>query len=153
MVPAWYRVIKMLSDTLSNLIELNHGEFSKYHLWPSKLISHMLMYYFSNIDPKWLKGDHCALGHPQQPRQAQLWRVQQVSVIKNLHDTCLYAIFQRQIDWKRSQQDTGYSVLPLDELIEVAEGVPQIILGPIQQIVFFSNIVHETCFKCSLLWI
>ena len=25
--------------------------------------------------------------------------------IKNLHDTCLYAIFQRQIDLKRSQRD------------------------------------------------
>ena len=41
-----------------------------------------------------------ALGHPQRPRQAQVWRVQQVLVmfIKNWHGTCLYAIFQKQID-------------------------------------------------------
>ena len=45
------------------------------------------------------------LGHPQQPRQAQLWRVQQVLVIL----ICLYAIFQRQIDLKRSQCDTVWS--------------------------------------------
>ena len=32
-VPAWYRVIKMLLDTLSNLIKLKHGEFSKYQLY------------------------------------------------------------------------------------------------------------------------
>ena len=44
------------------------------------------------------------------------------------------------------------AVLPMVELVEVAEGVlePQITFGPIQ-IVFFSKIVHETCFKCSFL--
>ena len=57
------------------------------------------------------QGDLRALGHPQRPRQAQLRRVQQVPVmiIKIWHVTCLYAIFQRQIDLKRSQPDTGWS--------------------------------------------
>ena len=36
-VPAWYRVIKMLLDTLSDLVKVNHGEFSKYHLCLSKI--------------------------------------------------------------------------------------------------------------------
>ena len=42
------------------------------------------------------EGDQDALGHPQLSRQAQLWQVEQVQVmfIKNLHDTCLYTIFQ-----------------------------------------------------------
>ena len=37
------------------------------------------------IDSKWSQVDHGALGHPQRPRQAQLWQVQQVPVmfIKN----------------------------------------------------------------------
>ena len=30
-------MIKMLSDTLSNIVKLNHGEFSKNHLCPSKI--------------------------------------------------------------------------------------------------------------------
>ena len=49
------------------------------------------------------QGDLRALGHPQRPRQAQLRRVQQVPVmiIKIWHGTCLYAIFQTQIDLKR----------------------------------------------------
>ena len=29
--------------------------------------------------------------------------------IQNWHDTCLYAIFQWQINWKQSQCDTGWS--------------------------------------------
>ena len=63
------------------------------------------------IDSKWSQSDHGALGHHQQPRQAQLWRAQQVPVmfIKKWHDTCLYAVFQRQIDLKQSQRDTGWS--------------------------------------------
>ena len=43
-------------------------------------------YYFSKtIDKKWFQVDHDALGYPQRPCQAQLWRVQQVPVmcIKN----------------------------------------------------------------------
>ena len=57
------------------------------------------------------QGDLRALGHPQRPRQAQLRRVQQVPVmiIKIWHGTCLYTIFQRQIDLKQSQRDTGWS--------------------------------------------
>ena len=57
------------------------------------------------------QGDLRALGHPQRPQQAQLSRVQQVPVmiIKIWHGTCLFAIFQRQIDLKRSQPDTGWS--------------------------------------------
>ena len=56
-----------------------------------------------------IQGDQDALGHPQRPRQAQPWCVQQVQVmsIKNLYGTCLYTIFQRKIDLKRSQRDTG----------------------------------------------
>ena len=56
-----------------------------------------------------IQGDQEALGQPQQPRQAQPRRVQQVPVmfIKNWHDTCLYAIFQRQIVLKQSQRDAG----------------------------------------------
>ena len=57
-VPAWYRVIKMLSDTLIDLVEVNHGEFSKYHLCPSKLIWCMFIFYFTKINrikmvPRW----------------------------------------------------------------------------------------------------
>ena len=53
-VQAWYRVIKMLLDTLSDLVKLNHGAYSKY----------------------------------------------KVLFIKIWHDTCLFTIFQRQIDLK-----------------------------------------------------
>ena len=58
-----------------------------------------------------IQGDQDALGHPQRPRQAQPWWVQQVLLmfIKNWHDICLYAIFQRQIDLKESQRDTVWS--------------------------------------------
>ena len=58
-----------------------------------------------------IKGDQDALGHPQRPRQAQPWGVQQVPVmnIKIWHGTCLYTIFQRQIDLKQSQRDIGWS--------------------------------------------
>ena len=31
-VQEWYRVIKRLSDTLSDLVKLNHGEFRKYYI-------------------------------------------------------------------------------------------------------------------------
>ena len=57
------------------------------------------------------QGDLRALGHPQRPQQAQPRRVQQVPVmfIKNWHHKCLYAIFQRKIDLKQSQCDTGWS--------------------------------------------
>ena len=57
------------------------------------------------------QGDLRALGHPQRPRQAQPWGVQQVPVmfIKNWNDTCLYAVIQRQIDLIQSQRDTGWS--------------------------------------------
>ena len=51
------------------------------------------------------QGDLRALGHPQRPRQAQ-----PVMFIKYWHDACLYAIFQRQIDLKLSQCDTGWSI-------------------------------------------
>ena len=34
------------------------------------------------IDLKWFQGDQDALRHPQRPRQAQPWRVQQVMLIK-----------------------------------------------------------------------
>ena len=48
-VPAWYRVIKMLSDTLSDLDKLNHGEFSKYHLCSSKIgMKHVYLPLFKN---------------------------------------------------------------------------------------------------------
>ena len=52
--------------------------------------------YFFQIDLKWPKSNQNAHGHPQLSRQAQLWQVEQVQVmfIKNLHDTCLYTIFQ-----------------------------------------------------------
>ena len=43
-----------------------------------KLKWHMLLSYNLNIDLMWFQGDQDALGHPQQPRQAQLWQVQQV---------------------------------------------------------------------------
>ena len=58
-----------------------------------------------------IQGDQEVLRHPQRPHQAQPRRVQQVPVmfIKNWHDTCLYAIFQRQVDLKQSQRDTGWS--------------------------------------------
>ena len=61
-----------------------------------KLKWHMLIYYFQRYINA--KCDHGALAHPQRPRQAQLWRAQQVPImfIKNLLNTCLYAIFQRQ---------------------------------------------------------
>ena len=57
----------------------------------------------NNLDGS--QDDLRALGHPQRHRQAQPRRVEQVPVmfIKNRHDTCLYAIFHRQIDLKRSQ--------------------------------------------------
>ena len=44
------------------------------------------------------------------------------------------------------------AVLHMVEFVEVAEGVLelQITFGPIQ-IVFFSKIDHETCFKCLFL--
>ena len=60
------------------------------------------------MDSKWSQGDNGALGHPQQHQQAQLRQVKLVPVvfIKNLHDTCLYAIFQGQIDLKWYQYNT-----------------------------------------------
>ena len=47
------------------------------------------------INSKWYQVDHGALRHLQRPRQAQLWREQQVPVmlIKNWHYTCLFATF------------------------------------------------------------
>ena len=45
----WYRVIKMLLDTLSNLVKLNHGEFSKYLLYPSKIEMAHVNILFSKI--------------------------------------------------------------------------------------------------------
>ena len=77
-----------------------------------KLKWHMLIYNFSmTIRFKRSQGDQDALGHPQRPRQGQPWGVQQVPLmfIKNWHDTCLNAIFQRQIDLKQSQRYTGWS--------------------------------------------
>ena len=48
-VPAWYRVIKMLSDTLSHLAKLNHGEFRKCHLCPSKIdMAHVYILLFKD---------------------------------------------------------------------------------------------------------
>ena len=39
----------MLSDTLSNLVKLNHGKFSKYHLCPSKIdMAHVYILFFKN---------------------------------------------------------------------------------------------------------
>ena len=57
------------------------------------------------------KGDLKALGHPQRPRQAQPGGVLQVPFMfmKKWHGACLYTIFQRQIDFKKSQRDTGWS--------------------------------------------
>ena len=54
---------------------------------PSKIyMTHVNIIFFKD-QCKWSKGDHGALGHPQRPRQAQLWQVQQVPVmfIKNWH--------------------------------------------------------------------
>ena len=73
-----------------------------------KLIRHMFIYLFSKI--KQFKMVQRRSWCSRQPRQAQLWRVKRVPVmfIQNLHDNCLYAIFQRQID-KMVQASTGWS--------------------------------------------
>ena len=42
-------VIKMLSDTPSDLVKLNHGKFSKYHLCPSKIdMAHVHTIFFKD---------------------------------------------------------------------------------------------------------
>ena len=48
-VPAWYRVIKRLTDTLSDLVKLNHGELSKYLWCPSKIdMAHIYKLFFKD---------------------------------------------------------------------------------------------------------
>ena len=74
-VPAWYRVIKRLSDTLSDLNKLNQGEYSKYQLCSSKIdMTHVYMLFFKEVDQE-------ALGHPQRPRQAHPWTSTQTVLI------------------------------------------------------------------------
>ena len=42
--------IKMLSDTLSDLVKINHGEYSKYQLCFSKIdVTHIYMLFFKDI--------------------------------------------------------------------------------------------------------
>ena len=73
----------MRSDTLSDLVKLNHGEFCKYHLCPSKIDNaHVYILFFKDKSiqngPKVIDG---ALGHSQRPHQVHLWRVQQNQVM------------------------------------------------------------------------
>ena len=40
----------MLSDTFSDLFKVNHGEFSKYHLCPSKIdMLHVYILFYKDI--------------------------------------------------------------------------------------------------------
>ena len=79
-------MIMVLSDTLSNLDKLNYSQYSKSQLCSSK-IDMTIVYILSFKDKSILNGpsviqdDQDALGHPQQPREAQPWRVQQVPVM------------------------------------------------------------------------
>ena len=43
------RLIKRLSDTLSNLVKLNHGEFRKYHLNSLKKLTYILFFKDTSI--------------------------------------------------------------------------------------------------------
>ena len=46
-------MIKRLSDALSSLVKLNHGEFSKYNLSPSKVdMAHVYIPFFKD---KWIQ--------------------------------------------------------------------------------------------------
>ena len=48
-VPAWYKVIKRLSNTLSDLDKLNQGKYSKYQFCSSKLgMTHDYMLFFKD---------------------------------------------------------------------------------------------------------
>ena len=48
-VPAWNKVIKRLSDTLSILEKLNQGKYSKYQLCSSKIdMTHVYMLIFKD---------------------------------------------------------------------------------------------------------
>ena len=61
-VPAWYRVIKKILDTLSDLDKVNHGEYSKYQLFHQKLTWQLLISY--NSWTNWFKlvpgGSRCS---------------------------------------------------------------------------------------------
>ena len=109
MVPRWSWCSQTPSVTSTSSTLASTARSSFVH---QKLKWHMLIYNFSmTIRFKRSQGDQDALGHPQRPRQGQPWGVQQVPVmyIKNWHDTCLYAIFQRQIYLQESQRDTVWS--------------------------------------------
>ena len=72
----------------SDLVKLIHGEYSQYQLYSSKFdMTHVYIQFFKE---KLIQGDQDTLRHPQQPHQAQPWRVQQVPVMftKNWHSTC-----------------------------------------------------------------
>ena len=94
------------------------------------------------------QGDQEALRHPKQPQQAQPRLVQEVPVIliKNWHDTCLYAIFQRQIDLKQSQSYTGYQ-----DALGHPQRPRQTQLRRVQQVpVMIIKIWHGTCINNKL---
>ena len=57
----------MLSDSLSDFVKLSQLECSNYQICSTKLKLHMLIYYNSKTDLKWVSWDQDALGHPQHP--------------------------------------------------------------------------------------
>ena len=101
-VPAWYRVIKMLSDMLSELVKLNHGEFSKYHLCPPKIdMAHVYLLFFK-VKSIWngskvimvLSDTHSNLDKLNYGKynkyQLCSSKIDMTHVHKNWHDTCLF---------------------------------------------------------------
>ena len=138
-VPAWYRVIKRLSDTLCDHDKLNQG---KYQFCSSKIdMKHVYMLFFKDKSisnsPSVIQGDQEALGHPQRPRQAQPRRVQQIPVmfIKTWY-THVYMLFFKEVDQEalrtpsqprqaqvRRVQQVPVMFIKMDEFDEVLEGV------------------------------
>ena len=120
----------MLLDILSNRVKLNHGEFIKYNLHPSKI--NMAHVYFSKINQfkmvqrwSWCSWTSSATSASSTKYcKYQLW----LSKFDMAHDYIL-PIFQRQIDLKRSQFDTGWSrgsLTPSATLSSSTMGVQQV---------------------------
>ena len=142
--------IKMLLDTLSDLVNFNHAwGVQQVPAMFTKLTCHKLISFSSKTNPfKVDPGGSKYSCHPHKPCQAQPWRVQQVSVlfIKIWHGTCLYTIFERQIDLKRSQRVTGWSRCSLtDKLKNSLKKIYVLISPPVparsgQK--YFSSLIH-----------
>ena len=100
-VPAWYREIKLLSEFLSDLVQLNHCEINKYQLCSSKIgVAHVYKLFskknWFKTAPVWYRVLKMLLDTLSHLVKSAIQQVL-VMFIKNWHGTCLYTIFQRKI--------------------------------------------------------